>query len=258
MRSVGVLGCVVLLGLAGIAQAGTDISVADCSIQSPYSLQVGASSLRFERKDAHAHSIEIGGGALRLNDRPVSLSSADKARLVEFEREARALIPEAKSLALEAIDVAFRALEKVGLAFSGDDHGKREQAAEQLATGRMLITRRIEDGFNGREPLGADLIDDMIADSVAELMPIFAGEIVRMAVTAALSGDEAAARELEIRVERMEADIEREMETRAKAIEAGADALCQRLAVLDTIESSLSREILDGEPLDLVRLEGAP
>ena len=258
MRSAGVMGCVVLLGLAGAAQAGTDINVADCSIQSPYSLRVGESSLRFERKDAPAHSIEIGAGGLRLNDQAVSLSSTDQARLVEFEREARALIPEAKSLALEAIDIAFRALEQVGLAFAGDNLAKREQAAEKLATGRMLISRRIEDGFNGREPMGADLIDELIGDSVVELMPIFAGEIVSMAVTAALSGDEAAARELEARVERMEADLEREMEARGKAIEASADALCQRVAALDEIESSLSRGILDGEPLDLIRLDGAP
>lgn len=106
--------------------------------------------------------------------------------------------------------------------------------------------------FEGREPIGAEQIDNLIAESVAGLMPVIAGEIAAVAVRAALAGDEAA---IEDMAARMEAELEQELEQRGREIEARAEALCLRVAELDQIESGLSASILDGKPLNLIEFD---
>jgi hypothetical protein len=250
MRSLSFIAPLMLLGVSGASVAATDINLASCEIESPYSVTFGDNSLRFERKGDDAHVIELSAGGLRLDGRDVDVSGEDRARLLRLESEARRLAPEAKALALDAIDIAFRAVEQVGLAFSSGDAASREATAEKLATSRMLLNRRIEAGFDGREPLGAEQIDNLIAESVAGLMPVIAA----VAVRAALSGDEAA---IENMAARMEAELEQELEQRGREIEARAEALCLRVAELDRIENGLSTDILDGNPLNLIEFGSA-
>jgi hypothetical protein len=44
------------------------------------------------------------------------------------------------------------------------------------------------------------------------------------------------------------------MEARAGELEARGEALCERARELDRIESTLSSDLLDGRPLDLVQV----
>jgi hypothetical protein len=239
------------------ASAVVHIDSRRCEIDSPYSVQFGEQRLRFERKakgEQPAQLIEIGNGVLRLDGRELQVGEADRQRLQEFESQARALVPEAKALALDAIDIAFRALQQVGVSFAGEDPASRERIGEKLATTRLLLSRRIEDGFNGKETLGSEQIDDLIGESITALLPTLAGEIAAIAVRAALSGDEAAARDLEARAARLEKTLEAEMEARAGELEARGEALCERARELDRIESTLSSDLLDGRPLDLVQV----
>ena len=98
----------------------------------------------------------------------------------------------------------------------------------------------------------SEQIDNLIAESVAGLMPVIAGEIAAVAVRAALAGDEAANEDM---AARMEAELEQELEQRGREIEARAEALCLRVAELDQIESGLSASILDGKPLNLIKFD---
>jgi hypothetical protein len=243
-----------LLASAACSHASVNVTSDRCGVSSAYSMNLGADALVFTRKAPAAQRVEIRRGELRLDGRRLDISSADSRRLLAFEREARALLPEAKALALEAIELAFRAVEQVGVSLSGSDAASRERIAEKLATTRMLLNRRIEAGFDGREPLGAAEIDSLIGDSIAALLPAVAGEIAALAVRAALSGDEAVAADFEARAAQLETQLEREIEGRAEALAVRGQALCDRAAELDAIESALSPALLDGQAFDLIEL----
>lgn len=246
------------LGLPAHALSGLSVNSDSCEVDSPYSVHISEDALRFERKakgeDTAEQRIEISDGRLRLDGREIDVSAADARQLRAFETEARAIAPEAKALAMDAIDVAFRALQTVGMSFAGSDVATQERMGEKLATSRILINRRIEDAFKGKDSLGAEQIDSLIGDAVAELMPAIAGEVAAIAVRTALSGDEAAAQAMAERAERMEATLEREIESRAEALGERGEALCARMAALDRMESKLSADLLDGKPLNLIEV----
>jgi hypothetical protein len=252
------LAAAAALALPGLSLSAISVNSDSCEVDSPYSVNITDDALRFERKakgeDTPSQRIEISDGRLHLDGRELDVSAADARQLREFETEARAIAPEAKALAMDSIDVAFRALQTVGMSFAGSDIEVQERMGEKLATSRILITRRIDDAFSGKDSLGAEQIDSLIGDAVAELMPAIAGEVAAIAVRTALSGDEAAAEAMAERAERMEATLEREIESRAEALGERGEALCARMAALDRIESKLSDDLLDGKPLNLIEV----
>lgn len=234
------------------AMAGPTVSTDACDIDSGWDVRLGENTLAFERESPAPRRVEIGGGQLRVDGRVLALDERDREQLLRYEAEARAIVPEAKALALDAVDIAFRALERVGVALAGSEESARVELAEKLATSRMLLNRRVEDAFAGRETLGEAEMDALIAEAVESMVPVITGHIVAHAVRVAMSGDEAAAKDLEARAERLGAEIEREIEGRAKEIEARGNALCRRIAALDEIERGFSPTLLDGAPLDLI------
>src|SRR5262245_30659185 len=70
-----------------------------CDMHSDYALTLSPDALRFERDDK-SHRLELRQGQLLVDGRAVALSAADREKLQRFEQELRALMPEAKAIAL--------------------------------------------------------------------------------------------------------------------------------------------------------------
>jgi hypothetical protein len=239
---------------AGAASAGTDVSLDQCDLATGWSVSMAQDELAFSREGASAPArIELIDGRLRVDGREVVLSADDRRRLREYEDTVRALLPEAQAIALEAIEIAFAAVDEVARMFAPKDEAGYAATAEKLATARIIARRKIEDAFAGRGWSDAEM-ERLVEDAVAQLVPALVGDIVGTAVKVALSGDEAAAKELEARAERMEREIEARVEGRAKALEKRAEAFCPRLVALDRLESDIAAEIAPGQRFDLIRV----
>lgn len=222
-----------------------------CDVESDYSLRMTPETLVFERSSGTPRQVVMTRGKLIVDGTPLEIAAADVARIADFEATVREIMPEAKAIALEAVDVAFDAVSAVTEIFE-TDATRIERTAEKLAETRITIEREVERGFD-EQSWNEDRIEEVVEQSIAALVPTLIGDITATALKIAFSGDEDAARELERRAERLEETIEREVEKRAKLLEQRADALCPIVAELDRIEAELTLRLADNQRLDIIR-----
>ena len=237
-----------LLAFAGSAQArGTDV----CDFESEFDLRIQPKSVLFHRGAGNPETIEMTDGRLLVDGREIALSAEDERRIRRYETEVRALVPEVKAIALEAIGIASEAVIQVAATFGGDNSRKALERVDELTD---RLADRIANSTDSAD-WDNDEFEDAIESLVTELVPMMAGDIAAVAITAALTGDEAASKRIEERAERMEKAIEEKVERRAKELEARAEALCPRVKALDELEDALAVRLADNRRLDLLDAE---
>lgn len=222
---------------------------AACDVHSAYDLKVTSEALDFTKSAGNPRDVRMQAGRLYVDGREVALSAADRDRVARYEAEVRALIPEVKAIAREAVGIAFSAIVEVARTFAdSDDDFARSRA--KLDDARRGLDQRIEAEFDSRA-FDDVAFEHVIEDAVKTTVPVIVGEVTGKAVRIALSGDERAAEALERKAGEMEKTLEREVERKADALEARAKALCPRIVALDRIEADLTIRV-DGQPLDLI------
>lgn len=242
MRSLSI-GLSLLL-LTGAAQAA-DIDV-ECKVESDYDFALSDKSVIFTRDTGTPKAIVMRQGRLFVDDRWVALSPADSRRVADYERDARAVMPLARQIGLDAADIAFTALGEVAAGFGSDPsrtRAKLDKARKQLD---QQLARSISANHYNSEALG-----ESIGGAVKEVMPSLIGDIVSGALGAAFSGDEARLK----RLENMDKEIEARIESRADALEVRARSLCQKMESLDRIDNALEYRLPNGAALDLLELK---
>ncbi|HOX70714.1 MAG: DUF2884 family protein [Dokdonella sp.] len=224
-----------------------------CDVDSNYATKIDAQRITFTNDKTHSVVSLLPGGMLEVDGRALALGASDRAHAAELEHAIRAIVPEAKALAVDAVAVAFEAVGHVSTAFATDGHQARE-SAERIARTAEELKRSI----NARDdwgPRSEQEIGRLIEGSVGSLIGEMVGNITAQAIKVALSGDEAAVAELEARAESIEKNVEKAVEKHAKELERRADALCERARELDRIESRISARLPDGSSIDLVQVK---
>lgn len=219
-----------------------------CRVDSDYALSVSDRSVVFTREAGAPRAVVMRQGRLFVDGRWRELSPADRERIEAFERDARAAMPEAAQLGRDAADIAFTALSEVAAGFSSDP----QAAQARYAKVRARLDARLAASVTATH-FSADELGRGIADAVGEVIPSLLGDIVGGAISAAFSGD---ASRLQ-RLERLDAQIEAQVQPRARALEQRAQALCRRMQALDALEDALEVRI-DGRALDLIEVDAAP
>lgn len=255
-RPIIIVTCLLALTLAvpTTARDRVNTRLDSCNLNSEWSLQVDPATLAFSRDAGLPKHLELSRGVVRVDGRQLALNAADRSRIEAYEREIRALVPEVKAIATEAISIAFTAVDEVARMFVTGDQASHERVAEKLATARIVAMRHVEEAFHRGRWNEAE-VERLVGDAVAEMLPVLVGDIVATAVRIALTGDESAAAELEARAKRLERTIEKKVEGRANDLKVRADALCLRLAALDRLEREVSAELAPGERFDLIRIK---
>ena len=237
-----------------------------CNVDSDYDFKITDDALVFERDSGNPERVEFRHGELIIDGQRQNLSTADRDRVARFERDAREIVPEAKAIALDAVDLAAVALEQVATAFaSGDDRDRIIARGNDL---RVRLRDRIEsfiselrtcqrlrdriESANSSDSFDEEEFEEAIEEIVETAVPELVGGVAAMAMKAAFSGDEDMVTQIEARAEELERTIEREVEARADLIETRADALCERVRQLDQIESQFEFAMADGRSLDLL------
>lgn len=235
------------------AIASITIDSDHCDVHSSYSTKIDASRLMFTDKKALRVLTLLPSGVIEVDGRALNLNAADRQHAIALDRAIRAIVPEAKALAVDAVGIAFEAVGHVSTAFASDAHQARE-SAERIARTANELKRAI----NARDdwgPQSEDEISALIEGSVGSLIGEMVGNITAQAIKVALSGDEAAVAELEARAASIETNVEKAVGKHASALQARADALCQRARDLDRIESQISASLPDGSAIDLIQIK---
>lgn len=236
----------IMLALA-IAPA-TQAKDLECRMHSDYQLQMHGQAFVFTRDDGPARRVVLGGGHLYVDGKEVALNAADQQRVDNFEGELRQLLPEARQVASEAIDIAFSALTEVarGFAENGDN-----ATVDQLERSRRRVHGELSNNvgfvFNG------DIDKEVIEPVITEIIPEITGAAIKTSLSVAFSGDSARTRAFEARMNAMGQDIDIKVKARAEALKPLAVSLCQRTQRLDAIESGLDLRLSNGTALDLLQ-----
>lgn len=228
---------------AAAAKDGADTS---CNVESDYDFSLSERSVVFTRDSGSPRQLVMRQGRLFVDDRWVALSAADRRRVDEYEREARAIVPLAQEIGVEATEIAFIALGEVAAGFSNDPEATRRR----LQKARARLDARLARSFSA-DRYSSEALGEAIGGAVRDVLPTVMGDIVGGAVRAAFGGDTAGLQ----RLENLDTELEALIEPRAEALGRDAEALCMRMRELDRIDDALEYRLPDGRPLDLLRVE---
>ena len=140
MQSNGIVFIALAFAATGYAQA-QDLS-GTCHASSSYDLTVASDSLVFDRAGPAPRQIQLHNGKLGIDGAPVHLNTEDRDRLALFEQQLRALVPKARGVADNGVDLAVKAVraETAGLGVSADTQA---QLDAKLAARGAELKRRI-------------------------------------------------------------------------------------------------------------------
>lgn len=236
-----------LLLLAG-APAMAEVQFDECRVDSAYGFHLTDRSVVLLDEGGTPHTVLMRQGGLFIDDRWVDVSDADADRLREYERLSREAMPLASKIARDATAIAFDAMAEVAAGFGSDPGSSRTRFEEARKSLDASIAKSVDPSRFDR-----DTLDDAISAAVAKVVPLLVGDIVGGAMRAAFSGDSERLRQLE----ELDTRIEALVEPRARALEADAIALCQRMEALDALDEALEFRLPDGGRLDLLQVKTA-
>ncbi len=252
LRPCFLLLTALIIGLPAIGAART---LDSCDAESEFDLTLHPNRLELTRDDGKTYPrrVELVDGRLWLDNREQRLAPEDHARLLRFEAEVRALIPQVRAVALQAVGIAVDAL-RIVIAELGGDNTRLEEIQRGLEEQGRVWEQRIRTAQSTRD-WDFEEHGEMVGKLVAQMVPAIAGELASTAVRAALAGDTATLKSIEARTERLEQEIKARIEARADRLEVAAKALCPSVEALDRIDNALTFRLADNRRLELIEVD---
>jgi hypothetical protein len=222
-----------------------------CNIQSDFQPGMKGQAFVFTQEEGSPGKIAIGGGRLFFDGQEAKLNAADKAHIADLEKQMRQLTPEVQAIAVEAVDIAFSALIETSKALAPED----KKLQTNLANARVESKKKLNthDFFIHDKNTTDDVIEATIAPIIGEYISVIAGNAVNTAISMAFGG-EVKAKEFEARMKAMEARLDKEVKTRAKALEPRVESFCLGMENLDKTENKISYRFPNGKALELFQV----
>jgi hypothetical protein len=249
-----------LLATCLCAGAGHALALDDfndiCHAGSSYDVSVAASVVAFERGEGSPRRVELHAGRLTVDGATLRLNTEDGDRLVLFEQEVRALVPKAKEVARNGVDLAIKAVQAEARAFG-------IAAETQAGIGRVLmqhgaaVKRRIGGSTSTRDWQG-DVLERIGNETAADIAPLITADLARQAADAAMGADLDALASLRERPTDLLAGLTGDgllerLEPHMQALRPQVAALCPSVRRLYELQRGLRGA--SGRPLDLIELE---
>jgi hypothetical protein len=221
-----------------------------CHASSSYDVTIKPDAILFDRAQPAPRRVRMHEGTLRVDGTPVTLGAADHGRMVRFEQTVRALEPKVKTIADQAVDLAAQAV--------------REQAAQstpQLAASGQLDARLNADARDLKARIARShsthdwqgpAFQKYVNQTVADIMPLLANDLLQQAITVAVSGDLDAAAQLRNRAANLATTLQTRVQQRLQVLRPKVQALCPSLQRLDWLESGIDTPLPGGARLDLI------
>ncbi|MET0548635.1 MAG: DUF2884 family protein [Xanthomonas sp.] len=219
------------------------VSSRQCGLSTPFNVLADSGGIWLTRSDGEGpREIFFHAGQLSVDRQVQQIGDADAQRLLEMEREARALMPQVADLSHEVVDLSYDVLGSVVEMLTGSAGNARK--IERLRKHASAYV----DGTLGKGRWDQEAFDDSFEDYVQTQAESFVGSITRHVLWQVVTGRADAIGE---RAERMDAALDARLDARSKGIERKAEALCTRVARLDALQQALEYRYR-GQPLRLL------
>lgn len=238
----------ILLASSSAMAHDIDISNDQCNIDLNAGVRISADKITISQHDKTVFSIN-NNQDLIIDGQKQSLTNYQASLVKDYSESVRAIVPEMKEVASEAIDLA---MDGVNLAFNellGEGNRVGEELTGHLNEIKTEVEERFssnqefyfdQDGFSGDEFFGEEFeqkiekaVESTVQNSMGTLLIAVGQELL-------MSGGSVDA--LETRMETFGERIEQEMESRAEVIEAKAHGLCNSVHEIDQLEEALKAE----------------
>lgn len=245
-----IASCLFLLAATTTTALAGDLSDT-CHANSSYDVTVNPDNLLFDRASPAPQRVTLARGTLTTDGTAVRLNAEDHDRLVLFERDLRALVPKARSVARHGVEIAVSEIrtEADGMSLSAATRAEvnRRLDADAVALKQRIDSSRSTHDWNG--DAGAQYAQQMIG----ELVPLVAGDLGQQAVNAALSGDLQAASNLRDQAAGLATNLQPRLQQRLQALRPQIQALCPAIHELAGLQQGIRAS--NGQPLHLLRID---
>ncbi|NQZ22897.1 MAG: YggN family protein [Colwellia sp.] len=221
-------------------------------------IKITPSAIEFSKNKKQLYKI-VNNETLFVDDEQVDLTYSQQSLVTEYSTSIRAVVPQVKNIALDAIDLAS---DGVNLAFNellGDGNDVGAEITAQLAEIRVEVDQGFssnkeiyfdEDGFSGDDFFSKDFeqriesaVESTVQNSIGSLMIAVGQQML-------FSGGDSDT--FETRMENFGEKIEHEMEARGEQIEKRGEALCQSVVAIDALENQLANDVEELQGINLL------
>lgn len=221
-----------------------------CHASSSYDVTVNPNNLVFDRASPAPTRVILAQGSLTTDGAAVHLNAEDHDRLTLFERDLRALVPKARSVARHGVDIAVDEMrtEADGISLSA---ATRAEVGRRLTADAAALKQRIDSSRSTHDwdsDAGAQYAQQMIGD----LVPLVAGDLGQQAVNAALSGDLQTASDLRDQASGLATDFQPKLQRRLQVLRPEIQALCPAIHELAGLQQGIRAS--NGQPLHLLQI----
>ncbi len=218
------------------------VSSRQCGLSTPFNVLADTGGIWLTRDGESPREIFFHAGELSVDHQVQQIGAADAQRLLDMERETRALMPEVTDLSHETVDLSYDVLGGVVEVLTGNAGNARK--IERLRTQANAYV----DGTLGRGRWDQTAFDSNFERYLQTQAESFSGSIARHLLWQIVTGRADA---IDKRANRMDAALEARLDARSKGIETKAQALCARVARLDQLQQALEYRY-HGQPLRLL------
>jgi len=252
------LATVLLITTSGAYAHNASFNNDSCNIELNGGIKINKDTIEISRNEDSLYTI-TNNEVLTVSGQEVLLSSSQQSLITEYSTSIRAVLPEVKEIATDAISLA---TDGVNLAFNellGEGNDVGAEITGHLAEIKAEIDNKFaegkefyidENGFSGEEFFGEDFqqrmenaIEDTVKNSMGSLMIAVGQEML-------LAGGNMDA--FQTKMENFGQKIGHEMEPRGEQLEIRAASLCQSAIAIDALETQLQVNIIELESVDIL------
>jgi hypothetical protein len=245
-----IIALVPLLMMFSVAHVHAQDLAGTCHASSSYDVTLKPGSLLFDRASPAPFHVDIQHGTLRTDGSLVRLGPEDQDRLVLFERELRALVPRARKVAQNGVDMAVQAM-RAEVSSVGMSDATRAEFERRLGARAAEIKQRIATSQSTHDWQG-DATEQYANQIATDLVPLIAADMGQQAINAALSGDLQTASDLRDRASGLATQLEPDMQRRMQALRPQIQALCPAIQQLAELQQGVRGS--NGQPLNLLQV----
>jgi hypothetical protein len=199
---------------------------------------------------------------LWVDGKAVVLDGEQAALLGQYETKMRALVPEVKNMAVAGINTALVALSVTLDEILGEDNSISEQLDAELNGLKSDVQHYFSSGntihFSAGNEGSPDLFGNYFATRVERIIETSAyklpGEVL-LAMGRELLSSKGSIETFERRMERFGDLMERQMESKAEALESQGVALCRSIVELERVEENLRKALGPKMQFDLLQVK---